>query len=126
MHKLITLTLVSLFAANVALAQVPAAKDVKPAPAATPATPAAPAKATPAPAAAPAGDCESRAVSKAGKPLHGAAKAAFMKKCEKETPPAATESGKSTQQNKMKSCNKEATGKKGAERKAFMKECLSK
>ena len=29
------------------------------------------------------------------------------------------------QQNKMKSCNAEATGKKGDERKAFMKECLS-
>ena len=30
-----------------------------------------------------------------------------------------------TQQTKMGSCNKEATGKKGDERKAFMKECLS-
>jgi hypothetical protein len=29
------------------------------------------------------------------------------------------------QQNKMTACNKEATGKKGEERKAFMKECLS-
>jgi len=29
------------------------------------------------------------------------------------------------QQNKMKTCNAEATGKKGDERKAFMKECLS-
>jgi hypothetical protein len=29
-------------------------------------------------------------------------------------------------QDKMKTCNKEATGKKGDERKAFMKECLSK
>jgi hypothetical protein len=29
------------------------------------------------------------------------------------------------QQNKMASCNKEATDKKGDERKAFMKECLS-
>jgi psiF repeat len=29
------------------------------------------------------------------------------------------------QQNKMVSCNKDATGKKGDERKAFMKECLS-
>jgi hypothetical protein len=29
------------------------------------------------------------------------------------------------QQNKMATCNKEATGKKGDERKAFMKECLS-
>ena len=30
-----------------------------------------------------------------------------------------------TQQDKMKSCNTQATGKKGDERKAFMKECLS-
>ena len=29
------------------------------------------------------------------------------------------------QQNKMGACNKEAAGKKGDERKAFMKECLS-
>jgi hypothetical protein len=29
------------------------------------------------------------------------------------------------QQNKMTSCNTEAAGKKGDERKAFMKECLS-
>jgi hypothetical protein len=29
------------------------------------------------------------------------------------------------QQQKMATCNKEATGKKGADRKAFMKECLS-
>lgn len=30
-----------------------------------------------------------------------------------------------SQQDKMRNCNKEATGKKGAERKAFMKTCLS-
>ena len=30
------------------------------------------------------------------------------------------------QQNKMATCNKEATGKKADERKAFMKDCLSK
>lgn len=30
------------------------------------------------------------------------------------------------QQNKMATCNKEATGMKGDERKAFMKDCLSK
>ncbi|HET9642304.1 MAG TPA: PsiF family protein [Burkholderiaceae bacterium] len=34
--------------------------------------------------------------------------------------------GKSAQQEKMKACNVEAKGKKGDERKAFMKECLSK
>ena len=31
----------------------------------------------------------------------------------------------SEQQNKMKTCNAEAKGKKGDERKVFMKECLS-
>ena len=30
------------------------------------------------------------------------------------------------QQEKMKTCNMEATGKKGQERKAFMSKCLSK
>ena len=30
------------------------------------------------------------------------------------------------QQDKMKACNKDATGKKGDERKVFMKTCLSK
>ena len=30
------------------------------------------------------------------------------------------------QQSKMGECNKQATGKKGDDRKAFMKECLSK
>jgi hypothetical protein len=33
---------------------------------------------------------------------------------------------KETQQDKMKTCNADAAGKKGDERKAFMKECLSK
>jgi hypothetical protein len=32
---------------------------------------------------------------------------------------------KTAQQNKMTVCNKEAAGKKGEERKAFMKDCLS-
>ena len=32
---------------------------------------------------------------------------------------------KSAQQNKMVTCNADATGKKGDERKTFMKECLS-
>ena len=43
---------------------------------------------TPAPTAPPAtsakADCEAKAVSKDGKPLAGAAKTAFMKKCEKD------------------------------------------
>jgi uncharacterized protein HemX len=38
---------------------------------------------------------------------------------------AAGEPAKTTQQTKMGACNKEAEGKKGDERKAFMKQCLS-
>jgi hypothetical protein len=39
--------------------------------------------------------------------------------------PAAGAAAKTPQQNKMGQCNKDAAGKKGDERKAFMKECLS-
>jgi hypothetical protein len=35
------------------------------------------------------------------------------------------EPAKTTQQTRMGTCNKEAEGKKGDERKAFMKQCLS-
>ena len=81
MSKLIVAVLSSLLAVSVALAQTPAA-PAKAAPAAPAAAkPAAPAAAV-APAPAAASDCEARAVSKAGKPLAGGAKAAFMKKCE--------------------------------------------
>lgn len=75
-----------------------------------------------------AGDCAARAVSKTGKPLYGAAKAASIKKCESANKPAgvATAPDKNPQQNKMATCNKDAQGKKGAERKAFMKDCLAK
>lgn len=38
----------------------------------------------------------------------------------------AVHAAKISQQDKMRLCAKEATGKKGAERKAFMKTCLSK
>ena len=88
------------------------------------------------PAQAAPGDCAARAVSKEGKPLHGAAKTAFMKKCEADNPgdagaapaaaTAAAGDGKTTQQNKMKQCNADAKGKTGEERKAFMKDCQSK
>ncbi len=37
----------------------------------------------------------------------------------------AEERAKTSQQNKMALCNKEAAGKKGDERKSFMKTCLS-
>lgn len=39
--------------------------------------------------------------------------------------PAADTTAKTPQQSKMGLCNKDAVGKKGDERKAFMKECLS-
>jgi len=42
------------------------------------------------------------------------------------TPAAQAAPVKISQQEKMKICAKGATGKKGAERKAFMKTCLSK
>ncbi|HEY8856772.1 MAG TPA: PsiF family protein [Rugosibacter sp.] len=103
MNRRLLIILASLFAANVALAQAPGA----------------------APATTSTRNCESGAVSKAGKPLHGAAKAAYMKKCTGETAPVIAK-GKTTQQNKMVSCNKEARGKAGNERKDFMKNCLSK
>ncbi len=38
---------------------------------------------------------------------------------------AQSQAPKSAQQSKMASCNKDAAGKKGDERKAFMKDCLS-
>ncbi|MET0268450.1 MAG: PsiF family protein [Duganella sp.] len=38
---------------------------------------------------------------------------------------AASAAEPTAQQNKMKTCNAEAAGKKGDERKAFMKQCLS-
>ena len=38
---------------------------------------------------------------------------------------SAPAAGKTAQQSKMVTCNKEAADKKGDERKAFMKECLS-
>ena len=41
------------------------------------------------------------------------------------TPVLAADKEMSSQQSKMGMCNKDATGKKGDERKAFMKTCLS-
>lgn len=39
--------------------------------------------------------------------------------------PTAAPAAKNSQQDKMKQCNMDAAGKKGDERKAFMKSCLS-
>lgn len=75
--------------------------------------------------------------------IKGAERKAFMKKClssgkaaedkpvkakkEKKEKKAAKTGGKpNAGQERMKSCNKEAAGLKGAERKAFMKKCLKK
>ena len=75
------------------------------------------------------------------KKLKGDERKAFMKDCLSSKPAAAASAPasaapaaapatakKPTQQDKMKSCNKEAGDKKlkGDERKAFMKDCLSK
>ena len=58
-----------------------------------------------------------------------AADAPAVKPQPAKTPAVATapaEPVKISQQDKMRLCAKEATGKKGAERKTFMKTCLSK
>ncbi len=70
-----------------------------------------------APAAA-SGDCEARAFSKEGKPLAGAAKAAFIKKC-------AADAGKSAaaQDCAAKAVSKEGKPLAGAAREAFIKKC---
>jgi hypothetical protein len=60
-------------------------------------------------------DCESKALSKDGKPLAGAAKAASIKKCEAETKPVETCADKALDKN----------GKPlaGAAKTAFIKKC---
>lgn len=69
--------------------------------------------------------CESKAVSKAGKPLAGAAKTAFMKKCEGGAAPAAAAAAAP----KMASgCAEKAVSKAGkplagGAKTAFMKKC---
>ncbi len=60
-------------------------------------------------------DCEAKAVSKDGKPLHGAAKTSFIKKCEGEGGAAS-------------SCDAKAVGKDGkalhgAAKDSFVKKC---
>lgn len=98
MNKLIVAALVTLLTTGVSFAQAPVGGE----------------------------DCEAKAISKEGKPLAGAAKSAFMKKCMRESKPDDVRSAKVAQQEKMKECNKEGVGKKGEERKKFMSECLKK
>ncbi len=64
-------------------------------------------------------DCEAKAVSKEGKPLAGAAKSSFMKKCMNEPKPT-----------EHADCAAKAVGKDGkplhgAARSAFMKKCVA-
>ncbi|MBI5005560.1 MAG: hypothetical protein HZB95_00395 [Nitrosomonadales bacterium] len=60
--------------------------------------------------------CEAKAVSKDGKPLAGAAKNAFMKKCEKDAVSAACEA---------KAVSKDGKPLAGAAKAASMKKCES-
>lgn len=61
--------------------------------------------------------CEAKAVSKDGKPLAGAAKAAFMKKCEKEAAPAAASNCEA------KAVSKNGKPLAGAAKAASIKKC---
>jgi hypothetical protein len=63
-----------------------------------------------------AGDCEAKAVSKDGKPLAGAAKSSFMKKCEADAGGAASPA-----------CEKSAADKKlaGAAKTSHIKKCMA-
>lgn len=107
MNRLILAAAASLFAANVALAQAPAAAEKK----ATPQQE------------------KMKACNAEAKGKKGDERKAFMKECLGAKPagaqPAGAAGGKAAQQEKMKACNAQAKGKKGDERKAFMKECLS-
>ena len=109
MNKLLLTALASLFAANLAFAQPPAKGDAKNAPAA-PSMPAAPAP----------GDCEAKAVDKNGKPLHGAAKAAFMKKCTGGSGPVGQAMGHDCE---SKAVSKDGKPLHGAAKAKFMQKC---
>lgn len=73
------------------------------------------------PAAAPANDCAAKAVSKTGKPLAGAAKASFMKKCEADAKGAAVaDTGCAG-----KAISKAGKPLAGAAKASFIKKCES-
>lgn len=63
-----------------------------------------------------ASDCESKAVSKEGKPLAGAAKASFIKKCEADSAGAAPSC-------ESKAVSKEGKPLAGAAKASFIKKC---
>ena len=94
MSKLLACALSSLFAAGILFAQVSAA----------------------------ASDCDSKAVTKEGKPLAGAAKASFIKKCEADSKGGAAAASAGS------GCAEKAVGKNGkplagAAKTSFMKKC---
>jgi hypothetical protein len=64
-----------------------------------------------------AADCESKAVSKDGKPLAGAAKASFMKKCQAEN------KGSAKAACEAKAMDKNGKALAGAAKASFMKKC---
>ena len=94
----------SLFAASVVFAQAPA--------------PAAPGKSATPPAAVAVGSCASKAMDKNGKPLAGAAKTSFMKKCEADSGGAVAELGCAA-----KAVSKDGKALAGAAKTSFMKKC---
>ncbi|BBU32495.1 hypothetical protein BTHE68_62290 (plasmid) [Burkholderia sp. THE68] len=101
MNKIIAVALATFFSVGIACAQTsaPAAATTKPAPTAA------------------GSSCESQAIDKNGKPLAGAAKTSFIKKCE-----AGNKSNVST------ACASKAVGKDGkplagAAKTSFMKKC---
>lgn len=67
----------------------------------------------------PKADCEAKAVSKDGKPLAGAARSSFMKKCMNEAAP--TEHAECA----AKAVGKDGKPLHGAARSAFMKKCVA-
>jgi hypothetical protein len=106
MKQLVAVLGASLFTVSLAYAQATA-----------PAAPAAPAKSA-APAAASTSSCETQAVSKSGKPLSGAAKASFIKKCEGGGASAAASC-------ETKAVSREGKPLAGAAKTSFMKKCES-
>lgn len=64
-------------------------------------------------------DCEAKAVTKDGKPLAGAARSSFMKKCMQEAAP--TEHAECA----AKAVDKNGKPLHGAARSAFMKKCVA-
>ena len=92
MSKLISYLLASLFAAGLAVTQVAVAADG-------------------------AAGCEAKAVSKDGKPLAGAAKASFIKKCEKDAQAAISADCAA------KALSKDGKPLAGAAKASFIKKC---